>query len=105
MPTSHTLKPKQQTRRLTIFYIAALSSIAILAIAGQVLISTFLQQQSDDATIVNIAGRQRMLSQRLSKAALIIQSPSDDAGRQAALAELAEVRDAAIRILELSSDA
>ena len=29
-----------------------------------------LQQQSSDALVINIAGRQRMLSQRLSKAAL-----------------------------------
>ncbi|MCB0212856.1 MAG: response regulator [Anaerolineae bacterium] len=85
-------KPRDQTRRLTILYIVALSSIALLSIVGQAFIFTFLQQQTSDATVVNIAGRQRMLSQRLTKAALIIQTPTDAAARQQAINELTEVR-------------
>ncbi len=58
------------TRNLTQLYMIALSTVAVLAILGQVLIQASLQQQSSDANIINIAGRQRMLSQKLSKASL-----------------------------------
>jgi|GEM_PF-1936780 len=85
------LNAKKQTQPLTRLYVLALSSIAVLAIAGQLVIHTYLQQQTSDANVVNIAGRQRMLSQRLSKAALMIQTAPDEPARQAALAELAEV--------------
>lgn len=64
--------PHLPTRRLTILYICALSIIALLAISGQVLIQTSLSQQVNDAHIINIAARQRMLSQKLSKAALAL---------------------------------
>jgi nitrate/nitrite-specific signal transduction histidine kinase len=53
-------------------YIIALSTVALLALLGQVVIQWSLQQQSSDALVINIAGRQRMLSQRLSKAALTL---------------------------------
>ncbi|MBE7468090.1 MAG: hypothetical protein DPW09_13640 [Anaerolineae bacterium] len=85
------LNAKKQTQPLTRLYILALSSIAVLAIAGQLVVHTYLQQQASDANVVNIAGRQRMLSQRLSKAALMIQTAPSEPARQAALAELAEV--------------
>jgi nitrate/nitrite-specific signal transduction histidine kinase len=62
-----------QTRRLSMLYITALSTVALLAILGQVVIQSALQQQSSDALVINIAGRQRMLSQRLSKAALALE--------------------------------
>ena len=87
-----TPEPRDQTRRLTILYIFALSSIALLSIVGQAVIFTFLEQQTSDATVINIAGRQRMLSQRLSKAALIIQTATDTATRRQAVEELTEVR-------------
>jgi len=63
----------QRVRDLQIRYIVALSTIAILIILGQVLIQYTLTQQNDDGRIINIAGRQRMLSQRLSKAVLELQ--------------------------------
>jgi signal transduction histidine kinase len=45
----------------------------LLTIAGVLLIQWALYQQSSDARIINIAGRQRMLSENLSKTALTIQ--------------------------------
>lgn len=62
------------TRRLSLLYIAALSAIALLSVSGYALSTRSLAQQSSDGRIINIAGRQRMLSQRLTKAALAIQS-------------------------------
>jgi signal transduction histidine kinase/CheY-like chemotaxis protein len=82
---------KKQTQPLTRLYILALSSIALLAVAGQLVVHTYLQQQASDANVVNIAGRQRMLSQRLSKAALMIQTAPTKPARQTALTELGEV--------------
>ena len=62
-----TIFPSQSsaTRRLTIFYICALCSVALLSILGQVIIQMSIQQQNSDALVINIAGRQRMLSQEI----------------------------------------
>lgn len=62
--------PYRGPTRLTRLYIAALSAIAILSFAGQLVIQNFLYRQRSDSTVVNVAGRQRMLSQKLTKAAL-----------------------------------
>src|SRR5258708_6316454 len=81
-------KTPSPTRRLTRLYIMALCTVALLAIIGQAVIQTALQQQSSDALVINVAGRQRMLSQRLSKAALALDVFTDAASRQQNLAEL-----------------
>jgi hypothetical protein len=79
---------KSPTRRLTILYICALSTVALLAILGQIVIQVAIQQQGSDALVINIAGRQRMLSQKISKAALIIEYTTDSAVRKAHTEEL-----------------
>lgn len=61
---------KSSTHRLTILYVLALSAVAVLTLAGQVLVQQSLEQQLSDSTVVNIAGRQRMLSQKITKLAL-----------------------------------
>lgn len=58
--------------RLGTWYIFALSAIASVAIIGQVLIQNHLRGQRDDSRVVNVAGKQRMLSQRISKTLLLI---------------------------------
>jgi len=66
-------------RRFTRLYIIALSSIAFFAILGQILIQFSLLQQSADARVINLAGRQRMLSQKLSKASLaLVEQPTNN---------------------------
>lgn len=79
------------TRRLTTLYITALSTVALLTILGQVVIQSALQQQSSDALVINIAGRQRMLSQRLTKAALALAIFSDAQSQQGNASELQAV--------------
>ncbi len=74
--------------RLTVLYISALSIIALLAVSGQILIQMSLQRQSEDAGVINIAGRQRMLSQKLSKAALALSIAPTEAQRTPRIAEL-----------------
>ncbi|EAQ77925.1 ATP-binding protein [Blastopirellula marina] len=65
------------TRRLTTLYIAALSIVALLSISGQVLVQQSIDRQQGDSTLVNIAGRQRMLSQRIAKSALVLRDQPD----------------------------
>jgi len=69
-------------------YVLALSAVAVLSVIAQVLIQTVLSQQSADSRVVNIAGQQRMVSQRLSKAALAIQATTDPQVCQSRVTEL-----------------
>lgn len=64
--TSNSLDQRtfDKLRRL---YIIALSTIAVSVIISQILIRTHLSRQESDSTVINVAGRQRMLSQKLTK--------------------------------------
>jgi nitrate/nitrite-specific signal transduction histidine kinase len=64
--------------RLRWLYIAALGGVALLSLAGQIVIQAALVQQSSDSRVVNVSGRQRMLSQRLCKSALAILATSSE---------------------------
>lgn len=57
-------------KKLSRLYVIALSAIAVAVIISQILIHQFLDDQQSDSTVVNIAGRQRMLSQKLTKETL-----------------------------------
>ncbi|MFN3490213.1 MAG: type IV pili methyl-accepting chemotaxis transducer N-terminal domain-containing protein, partial [Emticicia sp.] len=63
---------KQVSQRLTHLYMVALIVVALLSLFGQMLIQRSLNESSDDAHVVNLAGRQRMLSQRLCKIAILL---------------------------------
>ena len=63
---------KQVSQRLTRLYLVALTVVALLSLFGQILIQKSLNESSDDAHVVNLAGRQRMLSQRLCKMAIVL---------------------------------
>ncbi|MEX2568291.1 MAG: type IV pili methyl-accepting chemotaxis transducer N-terminal domain-containing protein [Cyclobacteriaceae bacterium] len=56
------------------YYLVALCGIAISIILSQLLIQKSIKDQENDAEIINLAGRQRMLSQRISKSVLLIQN-------------------------------
>ena len=62
---------QQVARRLTRFYILALTVIAVLSISGLLFIRHTISTHYDDSRVVNVAGRQRMLSQRLTKLAVL----------------------------------
>ncbi len=53
--------------RLRRLYIIALSTIALSVIVSQILIRKHLKDQENDSRVINVAGRQRMLSQKLTK--------------------------------------
>ncbi len=74
--------------QLTLCYVAALGLVALLLIAGQLLVQHELVQQTDEAHVINLAGRQRMLSQRLTKLALLLQRAAPPAQQGDRRAEL-----------------
>ncbi len=68
--------------RLRRLYIIALGAIAISLITSQILIRRYLADQEDDSRLVNVAGRQRMLSQKLSKEVLLLTAEVSETGRR-----------------------
>lgn len=94
--TDTTKRPPEQifAQRLTVLYLLALGTVAVLCIVGQVLIQQMIGQQQTDGTVINVAGRQRMLSQKISKAALALQLNEQATARAARQQELAEALEA-----------
>jgi nitrate/nitrite-specific signal transduction histidine kinase len=72
----------------TWLYALALAWVALLAIAGQVLVQVSLARHDSDAHLVNIAGRQRMLSQKLTKSVLAILLDRDSPDLDTRITEL-----------------
>jgi signal transduction histidine kinase len=52
-------------------------SVAALIFASIVLFENFIDNQKNDGTIINLAGRQRMLSQKITKNCLLITAEND----------------------------
>lgn len=69
---------KNASLQYTKAYILALALLATLTISTQVFIQFLLYNQRHDAHIINISGRQRMLSQKITKQALIILQTQDE---------------------------
>lgn len=61
----------QVADRLTRYYIVALTLIAVLTVSGLFLVRRTINNLNHDSRVVNVAGRQRMLSQRLTKLAIL----------------------------------
>ncbi|MEO0768217.1 MAG: methyl-accepting chemotaxis protein [Cyanobacteria bacterium J06649_4] len=55
------------TALLTRLYISTVICVSALAIGGQLLTQQALGRQKRDAAVINVAGRQRMLSQKIAK--------------------------------------
>jgi PAS domain S-box-containing protein len=85
------LNRQSASDRLTVRYVAALSAVALLLILSQALVQRMLMQQSSDAHVINLAGRQRMLSQKLSKTALAFESAAAPDARKERVEELRSV--------------
>jgi PAS domain S-box-containing protein len=88
-------------RELKVRFRWAMIAIALLIILNQLLVQPAITRLTSDGPVINIAGRQRMLSQKLSKAALALEmavqqhhGPSISA-RQAELSEVLTIWQAA----------
>jgi len=84
-PTPHL---ERKFRGFTWLYALALTWVALLAIGGQVLVQISLARHDSDAHVVNIAGRQRMLSQKLTKSTLAILLDRDSPELDTRISEL-----------------
>ncbi|HAS45521.1 MAG TPA: hypothetical protein DCS93_33865 [Microscillaceae bacterium] len=60
------------TTKYTKIYITALFLIAVFTIGSQLFLQLYLQQEEAKSHIINISGRQRMLSQKITKEAILI---------------------------------
>lgn len=69
----------------------ALGLIAALLVFDQVLLQPKLSQLTSDAPVINVSGRQRMLSQKLAKAALAWEAADDPNIQAARRTELRDV--------------
>jgi len=81
------------TADLTFRYLIGLSAVAMLVIASQVLVQHHLDLQATDSRTINVAGRQRMLSQRVGQLALGVQHADDLGARRRLLNELSQSAD------------
>ncbi len=96
-------KPQKSiVMRLRIMYLAALSTVATLSIFSQIIIQRSLQQQSNDSGVINIAGRQRMLSQKIAKTALAIDITTYHQETHIEVNELVDELERAIQLWEKS---
>ena len=77
MPKHSNSLDQRTFEKLSRLYIIALSTIAISVIVSQFLIRKHLKNQQSDSRVINIAGRQRMLSQKLTKESLVLASEKD----------------------------
>lgn len=69
-------------------YLFALSAIALTIIVSQAILQYYISQQESDSIEVNLSGRQRMLSQRITKSAILLLSSEDSLSGKNYLAEL-----------------
>jgi PAS domain S-box-containing protein len=66
------------TGRLTWLYACALAIIGFLAVFCQLLVQPILKAERDRIPVINVAGTQRMMSQKITKGALALQSAGDN---------------------------
>ncbi|MES2733482.1 MAG: PAS domain S-box protein, partial [Bacteroidota bacterium] len=77
-------------RSLTLVYLLSLFFLAVVAIGSQWFIRQSLNKQSNQSNIINQAGRQRMLSQRIAKLSLLIEREPQAAQRRVWAQQLAD---------------
>lgn len=71
-------KPDCASRHLQVSYIVGLSLVAILAVGSHLLLASMLAASARNSVDINLAGRQRMLSQRIVTEAIMATSELGD---------------------------
>ncbi len=93
MIATNGLKSDGTFRYINRRYAAALLATASLLLISQVIIQLTIVNMKADARVVNISGRQRMLSQKIAKCAYGVLQAETEASRAAFIAELINARD------------
>jgi len=88
------LNVRQKLTRLILFFLAILSIIVFYS-------SLTLYQQKHDGLVINIAGRQRMLTQKFTKEFFLFLQQTDPAGKKAIAEQMGKTR----RLFEVSLQA
>lgn len=88
-------------KNLRRLYIFALLTIAITVLLSQLLIQHNLHSQLSDSRIINISGKQRMLSQKLTKEILILNFIADSTNNEEKIVEANEI----IKLWKFNQDA
>ena len=96
------MKHSLTARGLTIWYVLALSLLAILSVGSHLLVADVLKKNEGSAAIINMSGRQRMLSQRITANALRLQS-RDDGARASLYEAIDQFSDAHDRLVEIAA--
>ncbi len=85
---------KMSTRTMTFEYLLVLTVLAFLSSISYRGMLRIIDMQTDDAALVNLSGRQRMLSQRIMAFSHLMTTAAGKAERAAARSELYEAIDA-----------
>lgn len=96
---------RDATQNLSFIYFIALAVIAVAAVISQVLIQVQLDNQKDSARLINVAGRQRMLSQKISKLGLEAQAMTRTTFRVSRLQQLEQELESALFLWQKSHEA
>ena len=89
--TSSTASADISFKNLRRLYIFALLTIAITVLLSQLLIQHNLHSQLSDSRIINISGKQRMLSQKLTKEILILNFIADSTNNEEKIGQANEI--------------
>ncbi len=99
--TSSTASADISFKNLRRLYIFALLTIAITVLLSQLLIQHNLHSQLSDSRIINISGKQRMLSQKLTKEILILNFIADSTNNAEKIGQANEI----IKLWKFNQDA
>ncbi|MCJ2177636.1 diguanylate cyclase [Novosphingobium album (ex Hu et al. 2023)] len=88
-------------RGLTLRYLIALGLVAFLSIASHFVVKDMLRVSKGSAEIINVSGRQRMLSQRIVGLALELDR-GDESARASLKAAIKEFRMAHVKLLDFA---
>lgn len=77
-------------RKLSLAYTLGLLAVVFLLVAGEIVVQQMLAHQERDAATINVAGRQRMLSQKLVKNGLLLRASQDAQTTDAVISTMAE---------------
>ncbi|HET6842955.1 MAG TPA: response regulator [Candidatus Angelobacter sp.] len=83
----------EDTRQLTARYFVSLAAISLFAMMGTLLGQYEDRQSQSDARVINISGRQRMLSQVITKDALLLAHSKEAAERQRLIRDLRDMEE------------